>query len=64
MLASKHNIDISNINIDVPTKYIENSSIEEFFYIPKDVQRTNIKTSTLNNPAILDYYLSGWKYWD
>ena len=64
MLASKHNIDISNINIDVPTKYIENSSIEEFFYIPKDVQRTNIKTSTLNNPEILDYYLSGWKYWD
>ena len=30
MLASKHNIDISNINIDVPTKYKENSSIEEF----------------------------------
>ena len=64
MLASNHNIDESTIEIKVPAKYIEKGSIKEFFYIPKDVQRSNIKISTLNKPEILNYYLSGWKYWD
>lgn len=64
MLASNHNIDESNIDIQVPTRYIEKDSVKEFFYIPKDVQRTDIKVSTLNKPEILNYYLSGWKYWD
>ena len=64
MLASNHKINESDIDIQVPTKYIEKGSIGEFFYIPKDVHRTNIKVSTLNKPEILNYYLNGWKYWD
>ena len=64
MLASNHNIDESNIDIQVSTRYIEKDSVKEFFYIPKDVRRTGIRVSTLNKPEILNYYLSGWKYWD
>lgn len=64
MLASHNPIDEFSIKINIPTKYIENNKLSDFFYIPKDIWRDNIKPSTLDKPEILGYYLNGWKYWD
>ena len=64
ILKEKKKIDESSIEINVPVKYIDKGIIRDLFYIPKDVRRENIQVSTLNNPQVLHYYLSGWKYWD
>ena len=64
MLASNNPINEKNIIINVPTKFLENNSIDSLFYIEKDIQRKNIKPSTLDHPEILNYYLSGWRYWN
>ncbi len=64
VLGANKKIDENKIEINVPIKYIDKGIIKDFFYIPKDVRRENIKVSTLNDPQILHYYLSGWKYWD
>ncbi len=64
ILGANKKIDESSIEINVPVKYIDKGIIMDLFYIPKDVRRENIQVSTLNNPQVLHYYLSGWKYWD
>lgn len=64
MLASNNPINEKNIKINVPTKFLENNSIDSLFHIEKDVKRKNIKASTLDHPEILNYYLNGWRYWN
>ena len=64
MLAGNRPLDTSRININVPTKYLDNNSVPSLFVIEKDLYRKNIKASTLNNPTILNYYLNGWRYWN
>ena len=64
VLAADKRINEEDIEINVPAKYIDKEIIKDLFYIPKDVRRENIKISTLNNPQVLNYYLSGWRYWD
>lgn len=64
VLASNNPIDEKNIKINVPTKFLENSSVLSLFHIDKDVYRKGIKASTLDSPEILNYYLKGWRYWN
>ncbi|MBQ4646637.1 MAG: polyamine aminopropyltransferase [Candidatus Gastranaerophilales bacterium] len=64
ILASDKKIDEKNIKLSIETKFLDEKTIQNLFVIPKDIQKENIKISTLNNPEILNYYLRGWKYWD
>ena len=64
ILASNVKYDISKINIDRETKYIDNDIIKNAFKLEKDIQRGNIEYSTLDKPKILEYYLNGWRYWN
>ena len=64
MLAGNNPINEQNIKIEVPTKFLDTKSISSLFHIEKDVKRENIKPSTLDKPEILNYYLSGWRYWN
>ena len=64
VLASNNKINENSINIKVQTKFLDNNSINSLFHIEKDIIRENIKSSTLNKPEILNYYLNGWKYWN
>ena len=64
LYANAFPINEKNIKIEVPTKFLENNSIDSLFHIEKDVKRANIKPSTLDHPEILNYYLNGWRYWN
>ena len=64
MLASNNPIKEQEINVSVPTKFLDDNSIKSLFHIEKDVKRDGIKSSTLNHPEILNYYLNGWRYWN
>ena len=64
MLATDNKVNISEIDIKIPAKYIDNEIAKNAFKLEKDVQRENIEPSTLDRPKILDYYLNGWRYWN
>ncbi len=64
MLATKINYDLNKFNLMVHTKYLDSNTFKKAFVIEKDIQRNDIKYSTMDKPAILDYYLQGWRYWN
>ena len=64
IMASDVKYDINNFKLGVETKYIDNETYKKAFVIEKDIKRNNIKFSTIDKPAILDYYLQGWRYWN
>jgi spermidine synthase len=63
-LASRFSPDIDKMVIKVETKFLDPESKKALFHFPKDLKPENIKSSSLNNPVILEYYLEGWKHWN
>ena len=64
VMASNIVLNHNNINIKVPTRYLDNKTAKELFNFEKDLTVKNIKSSTLDKPEVLNYYLHGWKYWN
>lgn len=64
VMASNIKYDLDKFNLNVETKYLDKETFKKAFVIEKDIIRENIKYSTLDKPAILDYYLQGWRYWN
>ena len=64
MLATNNTIRVNEIDIKVPSQFIDNETAKNAFKLEKDVQRENIEPSTLDRPKVLDYYLQGWRYWN
>ena len=64
VMASNVKYDLDKFKLTVPTKYLDKETFKKAFVIEKDIIRNNIKYSTLDKPAILDYYLQGWRYWN
>lgn len=64
MLAANVKYDLNNFALNVPTKYLDKETFKKAFIVEKDIQRDGIKYSTMDKPAILDYYLQGWRYWN
>ncbi len=63
MMASKIKYEVSDIKLQVETRYLDKDTINSSFVFPKDQLRENIRASRLNNPTISEYYLKGWQYW-
>ena len=63
-MASKIRRDISDLTVNVPTRYLDQENIRAMFTFPKDIKTDQIKLSSLNEPNVLKYYLEGWKYWN
>ena len=63
VMAANRYLDIDNIHLNVPTKFLNASDMKTLFYFPKDLILTQILPSSLSNPNVLNYYLEGWKYW-
>ncbi|MGF2687407.1 polyamine aminopropyltransferase [Marinobacter sp. DUT-3] len=50
--------------IDVSTRYLDRSVVDEALTFEKDVQPVkDIRVSSLDQPAVHEYYLKGWSYW-
>lgn len=49
----------------VPTRFLTASILPQLFSFPADLQapETALKTSTLDEPKLLHYYLADWNYW-
>jgi len=64
VMASKIKLDPSAIKIRVPTRYLDDRIVNNFFIFAKDLVDKTPQLSTLDRPMILSYYLEGWKYWN
>ncbi len=64
VMASKIRRDLSDLTVNVPTRYLDKENIRAMFTFPKDIKTDQIKLSSLNEPNVLKYYLEGWKYWN
>ena len=63
VMAANRNLDIDNIQLDVPTQFLSADETKSLFYFPKDLILDQILPSSLTSPNVLSYYLEGWKYW-
>ncbi|VAX28596.1 Spermidine synthase [hydrothermal vent metagenome] len=64
VLASKKEINLNNIQIDVTTRYLETALLPGLFTFSKDLRHADAAPSTLDKPLVLTYYLKGWKHWN
>lgn len=50
--------------LSVSTQYLDQETLANALYFPKDIVVDTIRNSTLDDPRVLRYYLSEWKYWN
>ncbi|WP_373601024.1 polyamine aminopropyltransferase [Paraclostridium bifermentans] len=64
-LCSKDDIDISNINVKVDTKFLNKDSINSIFNFGEDekIDINKIDTNTLSHPKLINYYEESVKNW-
>jgi len=64
MMASKVPLDTSRWQLEVPTQFLEKNMIPTLFYFPKDFVEVDSTFSTLDRPAILEFYLDEAGRWN
>lgn len=65
-LASKSNIDIKSLSIDIrDAKFVNNDILPRIFTFSEDekIDKNDLNTNTLSNPHLLTYYLKLIKKW-
>jgi len=62
-LASDVNIDPAQVQLTVPTRYLTPAVVETMFVFDADVAEVPTQVSTLNDAAVLHYYVAGWRKW-
>jgi spermidine synthase len=62
--AAAFNLDRQPVRLEVPTRYLDDRTIAAMFDFPRDLTPVPVEVATLDRPAVLDYYIAGWKYWD
>ena len=65
VLASKTPIDLKSLKLNkIETKFLNQESLLKAFVFEKDLVSDKKNYSSLENPAVLSYYLKEWKYWN
>lgn len=64
VLAAPHALRPEYAEIKVPTRFLTPDLLRSMFLFGKDTARVPVDASTLDRPAILEYYLSDWKQWE
>lgn len=63
VLAGKRPVLPERLDVSVPTRYLNDRLLVELFTFPSDMRSVNVEVSSLDHPAVLDYYLAGWQHW-
>jgi len=62
VLAATRKINLEE-KLNVETRFLTGAMLKTVFEFSKDIEKIPVKSSGLNNPEILNYYLEGWEYW-
>ena len=63
VMASKIDLNFDSVTLMVPTRYLDETVINALLVFEKDLIDKTPDISTLDKPAVLSYYLSGWENW-
>ncbi|MCL4111334.1 UNVERIFIED_CONTAM: hypothetical protein GTU68_023187 [Idotea baltica] len=64
IMASNNEINVEEINLgNLKLKFLEQDKIPNLFSFNKDIVKTGIPSSSLDQPILLDLYLKGWQKW-
>ncbi|WP_268745319.1 MULTISPECIES: polyamine aminopropyltransferase [Vibrio] len=63
VMASSIQKDVSQPEISVDTRFLDESSFANLFVFEKDIRSDNVEVNELDQPILLSYYLKGWKYY-
>lgn len=63
VLASDPKLNMAKPVIAVETRFLQAEGVTKHFQFDKDIDTENVSISTLDRPAILDYYLAGWQHY-
>ncbi len=64
VLASNREIEPSNYTLDVPTKYLDSTTVKKLFHFEEDLSKPiDIEANELDRPALLEYFLHDWSQW-
>ncbi|MGF6255056.1 polyamine aminopropyltransferase [Ensifer sp. LBL] len=61
VLASDTALDPARPALKVATRYLDEANFAKHFLFEKDVIADGVEVNTLDRPALLDYYLAGWR---
>ena len=64
VLAAPRALRLERADVTVPTKFLTRPVLREMFVLGRDVSKVPVDISTLDRPAILNYYLHDWKQWE
>jgi spermidine synthase len=64
VLASPHAVRPDRAQLKVATRFLTPDVLREMFVFGKDSGPIPVDASTLDRPAILNYYLNDWKQWE
>ncbi|SHK40774.1 polyamine aminopropyltransferase [Paramaledivibacter caminithermalis] len=61
-LASNENFSLKDMEVSVPTRYLNNEILKAIFYFAKDekASQDKVEINSLTNPVLLRYYQKAW----
>ncbi|MBO5302874.1 MAG: polyamine aminopropyltransferase [Lachnospiraceae bacterium] len=65
-LASKKEIDVQNIQLEVKGKFLSQENVQGLFFFGEDelAKEENLSVNSLSTPRLLQYYLEAEKNWE
>ncbi len=64
IMASNQAINTNKINFNnLELRFLEEEKVQNLFSFEKDIIKTDMPFSTLDNPKLLELYLKGWQTW-
>jgi spermidine synthase len=64
VMAAARRLRPEQAQIQVPTQFLTAALLPQMLVFGKDVSAVPVDVSTLDQPLVLRYYLSGWKQWE
>jgi len=64
VLGTNQIFDRNKWNLNIPTRYIDESVLQKLWIFGKDIAYKQFEPSTIDQPRVLDLYLRGWTYWN
>ena len=64
VLAAPRALNAAQARIAVDTRFLNQATLREMFVLSRDLAKVPVDTSTLDRPAILNYYRDDWRQWE
>jgi spermidine synthase len=64
VLAATHRVDPSSLSVTVPTRFLDDPTLQAMFVFGKDITPVPTDINRLDSPALYQYYDRGWAHFN